>query len=251
MSKDFLTYLLPILATAISVVVGLINIFVIRKKAKEKREATETYLKTNKTFYALHETLLKTKSLDNHEIFNDINNINSEIKYLFDDLTKSNCRSTIRVIVYDNNVPMVVSLMSQSIKEKSNHQIEFKKTKLFEDTSMSFLFHMHKDYYLNNDIGTINSYLPLMPKSDKDIQWKFVYLSTLMVPISKTEKEKNKDFIYGFLCLDSDKRNAFNKELHVTIAKQISFSLLPLLDKWTKRMIENNNGLSTVIDTPK
>ena len=248
MNKDILTYLLPILATIFSVIVGIINIISMRKMSKEKRKKTEIHFKTDKTFLALQKALMNTKSLNNDEIFKDINIINNKIKIIFDDLTMSSCRSTIRTIVYDDNVPMLVSLMSQSIKNNTKSQMEFKKTKLFEDITMSLLFHKQKDYYLNNDIE-INTFLPVVPKSDKDSEWKFIYLSSLVVPITKIEKNVNKNFIYGFLCLDSDKKNAFNKETHIKIAKQISFDLLPLLESWTKKMIEKNNDLLPVVET--
>ncbi len=251
MNKEFLTYIIPIITTTITVVIGVINIISYRKRNKEKRNDVDNLLRTNKTFYALHQNLLKTTPLNNEEIFKDINNINSEIKILFDKLTLSNCRSTIRVIVYDDAVPMVVTLITQSLKEKSEHQVEFKKTKLFEDTAFSFLISKHKEFYLNNDLTEINSYLPVAPKSNYEINWKLKYLSTLVVPIAKTEKDSNKNLIYGFLCLDSDKKNAFNKEIHVSIARQVSFYLLPLLDSWTKRMIENNNNLIPATETPK
>jgi|GEM_PF-6640229 len=245
MNYDLLTYAIPIVATIISVFIALVDIIFSRKDARAEIKKAEAFIAASHNFNDLNKIILNKEVINNEEIYKNINNINSEINSIFDELTKSNCRTIIRVIVYDDNVPMVASIISQSIKEKTKHETKFLKMKMFEDTSIVF-YPKHKDYFLNNDLAELHSSLPAMPKSNQDSPfWNFAFSSSLVVPIRKL-KENETDFLYGMLCIDSDKKNAF-KNIHIDVAKKIVIQLTPLFAEWTKKMIDNNNKLSSTI----
>lgn len=249
MTNDLLLYTIPITTTLISVIVGLVNIIYHKKIVKAEIEKMQADISDNILFKSLYSTIVDSKELDNEVIYKNVNNVNSEIKYIFDKLTNSNCRTTIRVIIYDEKIPMVASLISQSLNEETKHETKFYKIKLFEDTSISYYISKDKEYFLDNDLSEIHTFLPAMPKSNKDYtHWNFAYCSSLVVPIRKKEDELEHDLFYGLLCIDSDKKSAFNKEIHIDIAKKIVTDLTPFFDKWTRRMIENNNKLSSAID---
>ena len=71
------------------------------------------FLRSSNEFKELQKVLNDSKLIDEKEILKDFEDINNVIKNIFDDLTKSQCRTTIKVISYDENIPVVLSLVSQ------------------------------------------------------------------------------------------------------------------------------------------
>lgn len=249
--KEDIFYIIPIIITAVSAVAAIYSIITVRNKAKKQKEEAKHFLETNKSINSLLTTLSTSNEIKNEIVYHEISNINRDIKLLFESLTDSKCRSTIRVIVYNDNTPMIVSLASQSDSKKSKSSINFKQTKLHEDECISLFTQKHIDYYINNDIKEFNIHLPVKPKFGNENFWDDIYLSSLIVPIKKTERNINRDFIYGYMCIDSQKRNAFNKDIHVSFAQQITIGLLPLLERWTTRMLESNNSLVSTLNVTK
>lgn len=240
--KDWITYLLPIGATIISIIVSFYSSFKYFKKNKTKKEELQNYLVSSVAFKELQKSLIDSEQLNEEEVLKDFEEINNVIKKLFDEVTNSNCRSTIKVISYDDTVPVVISLVSQNVAKKSKQSIFMNKTKLFDDTSLSILFGKPFDYFVNNDLTKLYQNIHF-PTTKEDDDYK-IYYSTLVVPIIRTEKlSSEKCIIYGFLSIDSDKKNVFNKDLHISLAKTFGNSLMPFIETWTNR-ITKSKGLS-------
>nr|WP_294996012.1 hypothetical protein [uncultured Sediminibacterium sp.] len=240
--KDWITYLLPISATLVSVLVSLYSSFKYFKKNNTKKEELKKYLVTSAAFKELQKSLVDSEQLNEEEVLKDFEKINNIIKKLFDEVTHSNCRTTIKVISYDNTVPVVISLVSQNVSKRSKQAIFMNKTKLFDDTSLSILFSKPFDYFLNNDLSKVYGNIHFPATIEKD-DYK-IYYSTLVVPIIRAEKiNSEKCVIYGFLSIDSDKKNVFNKDLHISLAKTFGNSLMPFIETWTNRITESK-GLS-------
>lgn len=246
--KEILTYILPISATIISIVVSLYSTIKYLNQTKKKKEELEMFLRSSNEFKELQKVLNDSKLIDEKEILKDFEDINNVIKNIFDDLTKSQCRTTIKVISYDENIPVVLSLVSQQ-ELHSRQAIFMNKTNLLDDTSLSVLFNRPFDYYLENDLSKFykNVHFPIH-SDDKESN---IFFSTLVVPIILSERNSENSTIFGFLSIDSSKKNAFSKDLHISIAKSFSNSLLPFIESWTKRIAKNNGLTNNQILTPE
>ncbi len=240
--QDWIT-ILPIAATILSGVVAFYNTITYFRKNKKQKEELQSYLTSSKAFINLHKCLIDSEQLNEELVLKDFESTNNLIKKVFDDITHSNCRTTIKVISYDDSVPVVLSLVSQKFEKKSRQAIFMHKSNLFDDSSLSILFHKPFDYYLENNMERFykNIHFPVDSIRDKDF---VLYYSTLVVPIVKMEKQDGQNcIIYGFLSIDSDKKDAFKKDIHVSIAKSFTSALTPYIEAWTKKVIENKGLL--------
>jgi len=93
-------------------------------------------------------------------------------------------------------------------------------------------------YYLNNSISKTKDYENTSKDSSKD--GKLSYESELVYPIIPMINDDSKNILCkGFLCIDSDKENAFNDYYDVAIIEGVADGIYDLLSERAKN---KNNG---------
>jgi hypothetical protein len=234
MSNTILFNILVVSATILTISISAISTLRYIRRKRIKTKNILSLLLANQGYNRLSYILTTAEKIDESEILSDFEKTNNFIKSVFDEITNSRCRTTIKVISYDDSIPIVLSLASQNDEKRPRQQIWITKSKLFDDTSLSVLFNRPFDYYLENNLEKFYKNIFVPSLSDQKI---VIYMSTLVVPIIRYEIEKSKSCnIYGFLSIDCETKNAFKKDFHVDIAKSFASKMAPLIETWTKKV---------------
>lgn len=75
-------------------------------------------------------------------------------------------------------------------------------------------------------------------------RWELEYRSTIVVPISPPASREG-DFpdYLGYLCIDSNKRNAFKEDQHTAVCASAASAVYPVLHRWHEEIhSEENDG---------
>lgn len=145
-----------------------------------------------------------------------------KLRDIFDKITKTHCCISIKVVEGndDGTTEMTPNQINElpvhNIVRDSNHssrdteEYKSKKHYIRENTAFSTIIGNlgKKWFYLNNDIDVENSYSTTSPYTDDD---PLPYKSELVRPIVKKIDDQKFSFI-GFLCVDSEEKNVFQKE---------------------------------------
>jgi transcriptional regulator with GAF, ATPase, and Fis domain len=220
--NNWTTYLLPIGAAFISLIVGLYNILYYARKSKWQREIFETYINTSKELDLLN---MKMGELNDYEPFlMTLDNLLYKIKHMFDGFTGSDCRISISTIVEEDGLPIVHTLASigggQFIKRE-----QFR-VPVYEDISYRTILKSDGRAFVSNNLD--KEYGWYSPEMTAGVRWKPDFLSIMSVPISK--KTKKGEHIIGVLTIESTKKNAFDKSLHVKMVSSLALKLYSFIE---------------------
>lgn len=120
----------------------------------------------------------------------------SNIKELFDVITKDECSVCIKMIIDENNIKTLyrdpVSFRTRSLIDNKLSIFPISSNTAFE----KILDNFSESYYISNDLSAEESYKNI------NSQWKKNYNAVLVVPV-RIPIDKEKFLVYGFLCVDN------------------------------------------------
>ena len=158
-------------------------------------------------------------------------------KQAFDDITDSNCRISIKVISIENHQPVLKTIArdtdsSSSIRSQRNSR----KNYLTNDSASLSIVLGQKGFYMNNDLSKSKSYKGGGIPENKAKEWPLPYRSTLVVPI-RNHRTYDSDDIFGFLLIDSDKRNVFDETTDPDLATALAETLIPYVSSVKETLV--------------
>lgn len=176
--------------------------------------------------------LRESKQIDDEYLEKVCKDILDIVSSCFSLLTSKTCQSSIKSI---NNKGII-----STFARNSNSNTRYNNTKnrdeilhfLDNNTDFDFIKKEYRRYFLSNNLKKLwknkkykNSSFDLVgdPKIkdffgfSKVTEWNLDYISTLVVPIRYTVSNTNY-YYYGFLCIDANSRNIFNKKIDPELA---------------------------------
>lgn len=163
----------------------------------------------------------------------------NKLRDCFNKLTDSNCCVSIKIIedTHDGRYEMSIEELNRkkvkNIARDNNHgsrdSEEYKNKDHYIRENTAYLTILGKlnqtqIFYRCNDVSRDNDYLTSSPYEDDTIPYK----SELVFPI--LEKQSDQYNFKGFICVDSDKKNAFGKDtLYLDLTNIVADSLFLIL----------------------
>ncbi|CAN5509989.1 hypothetical protein BH11BAC3_BH11BAC3_23620 [soil metagenome] len=234
MTEEFLKYSSAITAV-IGIAAALTSLYSQRlyEKFNRKKKATvknySELLKTiNRTFFEIHDERKKLTSNSVNEMLGLLQIITDKFKLAFDQITESDCRITTKVFVVDQK-EIVIRTLTRDSYSKPNNNLYDKSFKqgLYDDTAAATIF-SGSTYFLENDISRFASEFKNQNKFNRlEKAWGYPYLSSLVVPVK--QESDGSDNIIGLLCIDSNRRNAFDKSIDVHLAEGLADGMSQIL----------------------
>ena len=179
----------------------------------------------------------------------------NSLKEIFDDLTKSDCSVSIKVPIQSANVDVGTSLVNL-VRDTDHSTPDTKKNRDTQNyrniphtiigntafsNSLNKVFQNRSDkYFINNDINGDSS-RDTYENTSRQCHENGVlpYQSELVYPIVPLITEDHNNLTCrGFICIDSDKTNAFKSKYHIGIIEGVADGIYDVI---TERN-ENING---------
>lgn len=148
----------------------------------------------------------------------------NKMREFFDKLTNSHCCVSIKLIEgnsdgsYDMTLEEIANHRVHNVARDGNHKTrdteQYNNTEhlIRENTAfytiIGSLRNPKRRFYINNNVELSNSYLTTSPYTNEEGVTEIPYKSELVFPIMK-ELEAGKFSFIGFLCIDSDIKDAF------------------------------------------
>ncbi|OQP59128.1 hypothetical protein A3860_38835 [Niastella vici] len=184
---------------------------------------------------------------EKEEIMQDITTLCNMLQVVFAKKTRSNCTVLIKVPILscpvspDSELKILCIDYKHQLLRDTNEYLKLKHT-VIGNTAFQFIVgnvlnNNAQFYYLNNNIPeTRNYHTTYRPEYQNQ---KLPYKSELVYPViplatesSSTENEKIT--IWGFICIESDRKNSFLDEYDVSIIAAVADSLFEVIMKVNK-----------------
>lgn len=242
------------------------NIFLTAKYRKYAGYA-EIFDEINLGFSALHEIEHEVeRELSVKEITQRLENLCTHLATGFKQVKGHRCGVCIKIISYGKDPqgkeqrPKARTLCRDEYSNKSQTRPSGDTDRLEhwldQNTDFKFILKTVEDhkltpYYLGNDLPLIEGYentrLPvtgwppkrlfLIGRWNRIWNWPLTYKSTLVVPLLPLDGSSHTmEKVRGFLCIDSERRVAFNKQQDVEILRGVADGLYSKIDKLRKRL---------------
>lgn len=209
-----------------------------------------TYIRESRRYHRYSESILHiyyaqerikeylTSLNENHQnnpedlkkIYTDIINVLSNC---FSLLTSKTCHVSVKNINSDGKITTFVRDSNSNTRYHSHETDENKILHYLNDnTDFEFIKNQYKRYFISNNLKKSWKYKQYKNSSfkiveepkikeyfglSKIINWNLPYISTLVVPIRYITSNRNY-YYYGFLCIDTNSRNIFNKKIDPELA---------------------------------
>lgn len=237
------------------------NYYLISKYRKKVRYA-DIFEEINIGFASLHQ--IDRENISSIEIIGShLIDLCDSISASFSKINGYHVGSCIKFLTFESNRPKVLTLVRDRKSSTKNRKTGKKdKTKHFLDANSDFDFiysnfdddNVDTTYYYETKLPCRKDYrnsrlkdwppklkLFLLNNVIRQKVWTLPYRSTLVVPIVPlVADEQEQSAIRGFLCIDSPRNIAFNKNVDIEILKGISDGLYNKIDKLHNLM--NKNG---------
>jgi len=163
------------------------------------------------------------------------------LKEIYDKTTDSKCSVSIKVPKYDPSVnenTVLMNLTRDTSRDTSQQRrdtqqyVETKHT-LMGNTAFTYCFNKvmansNERHYINNRINKTDNYQTTSRECyDNGI---LPYNSELVIPITSIVRDDNKNAdCHGFLCVDSNKENAFNSKYEIALLEGVADGVYDLI----------------------
>ena len=179
----------------------------------------------------------KTPDFQDKEFMSSMMIFCNNLKMCFDSITKSSCSVSIKVPILDKKVGEHTILKNltrdqKNINRDTKQYQEIEHTILGNSAFSSCLDNVLKDrpkkYYINNDVNNENNYRNTSKECYKD--GILPYNSELVFPIIPLKKSDKDNFdCHGFICIDSDKKNAFDEKYSPAIVSGVADGIYDII----------------------
>jgi len=268
----FGTYFAPLLDTQgwvgvlflgfIALIFLCYNFYLVLRYRKKVRYA-EVFEDINIGFASLHQ--IDRQNIESKEkIVFRIGELCNAISEVFTKINGHHIRTCIKFLTIHNARPRVITLIRDKkskvrggktgVKDDTDHWLD-------QNSDFDFIYSNFDDdnvdtsYYYGTRLPIRKNYyntrLKKWPPEEKLFivnyvnrirLWPLQYRCTLVVPIIPlVADEQKKSALRGFLCIDSPRNIAFNKDVDVEILKGISDGLYNKIDK-LYQLLKNKNG---------
>lgn len=188
--------------------------------------------------YALIHKLERNDNATEDDVAFVLSEFCAKVKEIFDRKTKSNCCVSIKVPQSNYSesgqwISMQVKNIArdqQHLTERDTPEYNKMEHNIIGNTAYSTIVSLvlnskKKKFYLKNNVQEDESYLSTSPY--------IYYKSELVVPIIPTDYDNINDIEFlGFLCIDSDRKNSFDKDRYdISMTRGIADSLYSLINK--------------------
>jgi hypothetical protein len=238
------------------------NFYLVLRYRKKVRYA-EVFEDINIGFASLHQ--IDRQDIQSKEkIVFHIGELCNAISEVFTKINGHHIRTCVKFLTIHNGRPKVLTLVrDRKSLAKGGKTGEKDDTEHWLDINSDFDFiysnfdddNVDTSCYYGTNLPTRNKYLNSRLKNwpppkkhflynyvNKQRLWPLKYRCTLVVPIIPLiADEQEKSAIRGFLCIDSPRIIAFNKDVDVEILKGISDGLYNKIDK-LYQLMKNKNG---------
>lgn len=257
-SIDFELWQSIIIGIVIYIIIfgAIFNIKAVKNFAKVYYQANEfnlygeTIITLSAAFSIIHE-LERSNIIDFYYIMNRLESFCSVIQGVFHKLTGYKCSVSIKIHVEElNNEDPTVITLCRDIETTKNGEREKRNGSIKHFISQNSCFqHFYINIgkkrgrsYLNNNIvmdlnyknTSFEFYDPKPTSVDPEIrtkEWPLPYKSELVVPIKLNEEDDNSSLI-GFLCVDCEEINVFNKKYDPSMTIGIAEGIYNVLKKY-------------------
>jgi hypothetical protein len=179
----------------------------------------------------------KTPGFQEEEFMKSMMLFCNNLKVIFDNITKSNCSVSIKVPVAENRVSekTVLRNLTRDKTNKKRDTDDYKNTKhsiignsAFNNSLNKVVTNKPEKYYLNNNVNKTNNYLNTSKACyENEI---LPYNSEIVHPITPKKSIDPHNFdCHGFICIDSDKVNAFDNKYAPAILEGVSDGIFDLI----------------------
>lgn len=179
----------------------------------------------------------KTPDFQDNEFMSSMMIFCNNLKICFDSITKSNCSVSIKVPIRDSKVEQH-TILKNLTRDTSNNKRDTKQYQQIEHTILgnsafsncldNVLKDRPKKYYINNDVNNENNYRNTSRECyDNGILPYNSELVFPIVPLKKTDKD-NFD-CHGFICIDSNKKDAFDDKYSPAIVSGVADGIYDLI----------------------
>ncbi|HOY06673.1 MAG TPA: hypothetical protein PLO67_14795 [Saprospiraceae bacterium] len=181
----------------------------------------------------------KTPGHQDEEFMKTMLSFCSTLKKIFDTTTNSNCCVSIKVPVADSKVheKTVMFNLARNVEHKKRDTKEYERIKhtLIGNTAFIYAFNRviegsREKYYLNNFVKSTSNYESTSrPSYEGGI---LPYESELVHPIVPllNIRQPNSD-CRGFICVDSDKKNAFKSKYEIAILEGVADGIYDIISE--------------------
>jgi len=187
----------------------------------------------NVCFAAMHK-YRKSKGHDDKEFVAAMVLLCNSLKEIYDKSSKSSCSVSIKVPVANNKVnaeTLILNLIRDSAhRERDTKEYMETEHTLLGNTAFSYCLsqvssNLDTKYYRNNHVNTSENYQNTSKICHKD--GLLPYHSELVMPITPYGKGEN--ICLGFICIDSDKENAFNSKYESAILEGVADGIFDII----------------------
>lgn len=191
----------------------------------------------------------KTPGYQDKEFMESTIDFCNGLKEIFDNVTKSNCSVSIKIPtqshVSENTILKNLcrdstnyNLRNTSVYNKTNHTIIG--NTCFSKTLNNIIKGSDERYYINNDIPNSKDY-ENTSRGCFDATNDLPYKSELVHGIVAFHNLDNNNLVcHGFVCVDSDKINAFDKKYSVAIVEGVADGIYDIINE--RNNIEKNEN---------
>lgn len=225
----------------ICLIICLITIYFLLKKFWKYKKYYNSYPKISEAFNKLH-IILNPDIHNNTDLSADLSILQdfcSKLKESFDEITENSTAVCIKLLRYSHNNPDIFTL----IRDRSSDELRPTKERdeqdnivhyLSENTDFLYIFdeslnpglknkyyqsnNLCKEIYYRNSRIDYDNFPPpfkwyyISKEWHRCKNWPLAYKSSLVVPILPLTEDRIGDHkLEGFLCLDTPRKNAFDK----------------------------------------
>lgn len=179
----------------------------------------------------------KTPGFQEEEFMKSMMIFCNNLKIIFDKTTNSKCSVSIKVPVFENIVSekTILKNLTRDNANKNRDTSEYSIIKhtiignsAFNNCLNKVITNNKEKFYLNNNINKTNNYL----NTSKSCYANGIlpYNSEMVHPIAPSKSLNNKNFdCHGFICVDSDKENAFDQKYSPAILEGVADGIFDLI----------------------
>jgi hypothetical protein len=190
----------------------------------------------------------KTPGHDDKEFMNSMIAFCNNLKVIYDKITKSNCSVSLKVPLKDDNINehSVLMNLTRDVEHSDRDTDRYKNVKhtIIGNTAFSYCIdkvikNAKKKAYINNSINETPNY----DNTSKECYKNEIlpYNSELVYPIVPAINVDNKTYYcHGFICIDSDKKNAFNSPYVIGIIEGVADGIYDIISERNK--LNNQNS---------
>lgn len=170
------------------------------------------------------------------------------LQEIFEKITNSDCSVSIKVPKHDKTVTehTTVQNLTRDLNHKGRSTVEYENTKhtLIGNTAFSYTFNKvvtnsKEKFYLNNEVNNTKNYENTSKSCNPD--GILPYNSEIVLPIVPAYNEKNQTQFdcYGFICVDSNKKDAFGSKYETAILEGVADGIYDLMSQRSNAAIDN------------